>query len=449
MGPQICVDYGSVNNFVSDGTNTIPRTYTRCSGSICPTIPSPCNEAHRRFSWTPTPGTEGQTYKVCAIAKDSKPECGTSHTRRPDSCPWTTTLQFKDTCVIPSTVGASKRSTLTGFYGSEHCVNIFVTAPNPRWDAGTVATEAGVNKLAHVGCDIVWKMSATDLNNYTMRLEVDEDTPLPDGAEMVTLRSGVTVAKEFRWTPKRGMEGSFYTVCWRAWSEISYPTQMSGESKYARVRNTDGSRELPKRCVNIKVRRCKYCVQGQDTLLVKMKEYSVDMNWLRLWAANGNDDGDELTTAVEDPGLLGTGTHCLTLLPTLSCTLCLAANPRPLFCCISHARMLTEVVNVIRDAGWGAKRTAAQHRAHLQISSGRYNDGHRWQIPHNHQEPPRSKPRYSQPRNSATWTRSVSSAMHLLSHLGYRTYKCTVPCSSATWQRGYDINGYLLNKSYA
>jgi hypothetical protein len=46
-----------------------------------------------------------------------------------------------------------------------------------------------------------------------------------------------------------------------------------------------------------------------------------------LWAANGNDDGDELTTAVEDPGLLGTGTHCLALLPTVSFTLCLASNP--------------------------------------------------------------------------------------------------------------------------
>lgn len=59
--------------------------------------------------------------------------------------------------------------------------------------------------------------------------------------------------------------------------------------------------------MHVKVRRCKYCVQGEDTLLVKMKEYAEDMNWLRLWAANGNDDGDELTTEVEDPGLLGTG----------------------------------------------------------------------------------------------------------------------------------------------
>jgi hypothetical protein len=170
-----------------------------------------------------------------------------------------------------------------------------------------VPTEAGVNKLAHVGCDIVWKVSATDQNNYTMRVEVDEDTPLPQGARMVTIENGTTTHKEFHWTPQRGMEGSFYTICWRAWSEVAYPTQLSTETKYARVRNQDGSTELVRRCVHVKVRRCKYCVQGEDTLLVKMKEYAVDMNWLRLWAANGNDDGDELTTEVEDPGLLGTG----------------------------------------------------------------------------------------------------------------------------------------------
>merc|ERR1712166_1354252 len=88
LGAQVCVDYGVVNNFLNDGTYSIPRTYTDCSGSICAEIPSPCNEAHRLFSWIPTPGTEGTTYTVCAIAKDFKAQCGTLHTRRPDACPW-------------------------------------------------------------------------------------------------------------------------------------------------------------------------------------------------------------------------------------------------------------------------------------------------------------------------------------------------------------------------
>jgi len=125
---------------------------------------------------------------------------------------------------------------------------------------------------------------------------------------MVTLQSGVTAHQEMVWTPVRGMEGSTYTVCFQAWSRVGYPSQLhSGPMQFQRLRNTDGSTELPRRCVHVKVRRCKYCVTSEETLLVKMKEYSVDMNWLRLWAANGNDDGDDLTTPVEDPGVLGSG----------------------------------------------------------------------------------------------------------------------------------------------
>ena len=359
LGDQVCVDYGAISNFVSDGVNEIPRTYTECSGQFkprrltcngqcscdssgtpscsgpgicfcdpapyCNSIPSPCNEAHRTFSWIPTPGSEGQIFKVCAIAKDDKSWCGSRHTRRADACwplpqppapldlpdapsDWTPTQQFLDTCVEPSLLGSSKRSTLTGFYGNEHCVEISVIGAQARWDTGTVPTEAGINKVAHVGCDIVWKISATDVNNHTMRVEVDADTPLPEGAEMVTIKSGVTTHKELRWTPRRGMEGSFYTICWRAWVVNFYPSELSTAEMVSEVRNVDGTMELPKRCVHVKVRRCKYCVRSEDTLLVKMKEYSVDMNWRRLWAANGNDDGDELTTEIQDPGLLGTGT---------------------------------------------------------------------------------------------------------------------------------------------
>lgn len=32
--------------------------------------------------------------------------------------------------------------------------------------------------------------------------------------------------------------------------------------------------------------------------------FAPDMNWLRLWAANGNDDGDALTQTLEDPDML-------------------------------------------------------------------------------------------------------------------------------------------------
>ena len=35
-----------------------------------------------------------------------------------------------------------------------------------------------------------------------------------------------------------------------------------------------------------------------------MQTFAPDMNWLRLWAANGNDDGDALTETLEDPDML-------------------------------------------------------------------------------------------------------------------------------------------------
>ena len=50
--------------------------------------------------------------------------------------------------------------------------------------------------------------------------------------------------------------------------------------------------------------RCKYCVAKGETLLTKMRLFMPDMNWLRLWAVNAADDGDERTLTLDDPDLL-------------------------------------------------------------------------------------------------------------------------------------------------
>jgi len=307
LDPQVCVDQGLINNI---DLALIPRKVNFCSDGmggqrVCPTVASACQEAFRFFHWVPSPGSEGKAYMVCAVAKDDDGACGLYHKRRNAACNPDPTVS----CGIDGTDGASDKSTSHGYYGPEHCVIINVTAPNPTWDVGTVPTVSGANKLAHVGCEIRWKVAATDANGYTMHVQVAEDTPLPDGARMVPVTTGVTAHQDFAWTPVRGMEGSMHTVCFQSWALITYPSNLhAGPPQARRARNADGSAELPRRCVNIKVRRCKYCVDSEETLLVKMKEYSVDMNWLRLWAANGNDDGDDLTDPVEDPGVLGTGT---------------------------------------------------------------------------------------------------------------------------------------------
>jgi hypothetical protein len=145
-------------------------------------------------------------------------------------------------------------------------------------------------------------VAAIERNNYTMKVEVmDGNELLPPGAVLEDIAEGVRTQKDLVWTPVRGMEGSQYTTCFRAYAVVPGG---SGEPMIL----ADGTRELPPRCVHVRVRRCKYCVGPEDTLLVKMKELTMDMNWLRLWAANGNDDGDELTQTIDDPGLLTTGT---------------------------------------------------------------------------------------------------------------------------------------------
>ena len=59
------------------------------------------------------------------------------------------------------------------------------------------------------------------------------------------------------------------------------------------------------------MRRCRYCVGADETLLSGVRGLvpggGPDGNWLRLWAVNGNDDGDPLTVPLTDPGVLLAG----------------------------------------------------------------------------------------------------------------------------------------------
>mmetsp|Transcript_25161 Transcript_25161/g.61011 ORF Transcript_25161/g.61011 Transcript_25161/m.61011 type:complete len:192 (-) Transcript_25161:14-589(-) len=54
-------------------------------------------------------------------------------------------------------------------------------------------------------------------------------------------------------------------------------------------------------CAVIRILRCAYCVEGSDTLQLIMRDTIGDFNWLRIWVANGNDDGDPDTQLVENP----------------------------------------------------------------------------------------------------------------------------------------------------
>mmetsp|Transcript_14820 Transcript_14820/g.35167 ORF Transcript_14820/g.35167 Transcript_14820/m.35167 type:complete len:1205 (-) Transcript_14820:500-4114(-) len=297
---QQCVDSGVVSNIQSNG---IPVTFERCpagSDTLCPTISSACREAFRKVRWSPMEGEEGLVFEVCAVARDDRGVCATAHYRQNPGCNAATLVNEGPPCTLPSVLGASDRSVDGGFYGPEHCVKIQVVSPMPVWDPESVPTEAGAERLGHVGCQVRWMVAAEEQNNYTMRVELVDGYSLPDGAVLEDIQEGSRTQKDVVWTPVRGQEGSEFTTCFRAYAVVPGG---SGDA----MKQEDGRYELTHRCVTVRVRRCKYCVGPEDTLLVKMKELTLDMNWLRLWAANGNEDGDDLTSTIEDPGLLTTG----------------------------------------------------------------------------------------------------------------------------------------------
>ena len=91
ISDQECVDHGTRSNLQANG---IYKTYENCTGGVdqagdiyCPTVSSPCSEAHRTVSWTPQPGSEGRTFKVCSVAKDDKGYCSSSAYRSGNKAP--------------------------------------------------------------------------------------------------------------------------------------------------------------------------------------------------------------------------------------------------------------------------------------------------------------------------------------------------------------------------
>jgi hypothetical protein len=95
---------------------------------------------------------------------------------------------------------------------------------------------------------------------------------------------------------QRGTEGSTWLVCL-----IARPMERGDHGAPALV---GGSVALPPRCLHIVVQRCRYCVQGGGTLAAAAKLAAPGADWLALWVANGNDDGDSNTATVQDPDVL-------------------------------------------------------------------------------------------------------------------------------------------------
>ena len=265
---------------------------------------------------------------MCAVVRDDRTFCAVNHTRRDTSsyaacCPTCADQRINAACAfLPPIVGATPRSTTHGFYSSQQCVTMTVQPARLVWTADSVpedpgASGGGAALFAHVGCEARWKVAASD-PTYPVTVTVADGSALPPEAALTPVQTGTDARSELRWIPLRGTEGSVYTTCFTAFATAMSPGAWTAGSGTP-VEYAPGSILLPQRCMVVTVRRCKYCPTGADTLLTRMRAYAADLNWLRLWAANGNDDNDALTSPVEDPTVLGTGVrnpHHVLFFPT-------------------------------------------------------------------------------------------------------------------------------------
>ena len=227
---------------------------------------SPCAVASRTITWTPLPTIQHQRKpRICAIARDSTPI---------RECP-------------------NPKMTDEGWYGEVHCTEIQVVAPQLRW---TNASDMG--PLPHnmrnvfVPCATDFVLEAEELGSGFNNTGVRVLTPyepviifvgdVPERASLTAVTQGRTSRSILSYKAARGDEGRVETICFTA-------------------RDDQSVLQLPTSCVTVTVKRCVYCVNPGDTLQRIMQEIALDFNWLRLWAANGNEDGDEDTLTVYHP----------------------------------------------------------------------------------------------------------------------------------------------------
>ena len=227
---------------------------------------SECSIASRTLTWTPDPAVDtSRKYRICALARDSTP--------------------------IPQCT--SEKMTDIGWYGEEHCTEIQVIRPNLRWTNNSELGPIRNNtRNVFVPCATNFTLEAEEIgfgyNNtghivatpYQARIVFNGD--VPERASLTKLVEGRVSRSVLSYTASRGDEGRTETICFT-------------------VRDDQLVVELPATCVTVHVKRCVYCVNQGDTLQRIMQDLALDFNWLRLWAANGNEDGDADTTTVNHP----------------------------------------------------------------------------------------------------------------------------------------------------
>lgn len=251
---------------------------------------SRCSRAKRQVSWTPGGDAAGETFKVCAVARDDSSQCAGT---------------------------ASEFATQRGWFGEQQCVVINVLRLLVDWGApGSDLRNLGSDEWvvkAYVGCEFKFRLEIRDAladpadaqdTPYPL-VALLEDTGLEGAAvsELTTERSSLSAT----WVPARGSEGQSFFMCFAASDEagiLEEPTSLvcRGGGHHLKGCYSDGDCDggvCQKACVKLEVQRCEYCVKGADTLTWMMRYFRIETNWMRMWALNSFQSSSNLTHNIE------------------------------------------------------------------------------------------------------------------------------------------------------
>jgi hypothetical protein len=232
---------------------------------------SRCSRAKRKISWTPAGDAAGQTFKVCAVARDNSNQCYGK---------------------------VSEFATQRGWFGEQQCVIIEVLKLLVTWGGDFI--NLGENEWtmkAYVGCEFKFHLEVRDAladpNDSYPLMAMVQDT----GLQRVTSKSSGTASApvlDATWVPGRGTEGKTFYMCFAANDMagiLSEPTTLvcRGGAKHLDGCHTDDDCDggvCQRACVKLEVQRCEYCIKGTDTLTWMTRYFGIETNWLRLWALN-------------------------------------------------------------------------------------------------------------------------------------------------------------------
>jgi uncharacterized protein YegL len=274
-------------------------------GGFIPGDAADCNTVSRKFSWTPCEGDEGRNYHLHFIPRDNNGACVEG-----------------------------------GAYGESHCVDVSVKSPDIEWevlaqedhgmahDGHNGGVVGSWSRVGYVNCPYEICFSAHDHgekysvaifehdameiapahhtdqikhNNHDPRKsqgpEVDIYVGMPMGMHFdetnIASEEGVPAhTRCLQWTPSRGQEAFTYKIHLAASAynhgdaclgEGEYHTGLSGNPEdTADTRIWESTKILGE--YTITIRRCKYCVGVDESMLSIANEWDVD--WLQLWGAN-------------------------------------------------------------------------------------------------------------------------------------------------------------------